>query len=57
MVETLKAPAEVMAERDPSHAVAMELSPKWVRVFFNGQAVADSKRAYLLHESSQASTL
>ena len=52
MVETLKASAEVMAERDPSHAVTMELSPKWVRVFFNGQAVADSKGAYLLHESN-----
>jgi uncharacterized protein (DUF427 family) len=29
--------------------IVFEPSPKWVRVMFGGQFIADSKRAYLLH--------
>ncbi len=38
-------------ERDPSHTVAVEPSPRWVRVVFNGETIADSKRVKLLRET------
>ncbi len=31
-------------------AVSVEPTPRWVRAFFNGEAIADSKRAMILHE-------
>ena len=34
------------------HRVQVELSPRWVRVKFNGETIADSKRALLLRESN-----
>jgi len=34
----------------PNPKVAFEQSPKWVRVFLNGVAIADSKRAHLLYQ-------
>ncbi len=38
--------------RDPNHMVEVEPSPRWVRVMFNGQTIADSKRAKLLRETN-----
>jgi uncharacterized protein (DUF427 family) len=38
-------------ERDPNHTVQVEPSPRWVRVVFNGQTIADSKRVKLLRET------
>jgi uncharacterized protein (DUF427 family) len=40
---------EVRAPRD--HALYLEESPKRVRVMFNGETVADSRKAKLLHEA------
>src|SRR5437867_11978480 len=37
--------------RDPNHKVEIEPSPRWVRVVFNGQTIADSKNAKLLRET------
>ena len=41
-------------ERNPNmlhHRIHVELSPRWVRVKFNGETIADSKRVLLLRES------
>jgi uncharacterized protein (DUF427 family) len=37
--------------RSGQHRVQVEPSPRWVRVKFNGQTIADSKRALLLRET------
>jgi uncharacterized protein (DUF427 family) len=37
--------------RNGQHRVHVEPSPRWVRVKFNGQIIADSKRAVLLRET------
>jgi uncharacterized protein (DUF427 family) len=37
--------------RSGQHRVHVELSPRWVRVKFNGETIADSKRAVLLRET------
>src|SRR5829696_6966497 len=36
---------------DPNHRVDTEVSPRWVRVKFNGETIADTKRALLLMET------
>ncbi len=36
---------------DPDHRVDVEPSPRWVRVKFNGEIIADTKRALLLMET------
>ncbi len=46
-----QAVAAARKERDPDHKVEIEPSPRWVRVVFNGQTVADSKQAKLLRET------
>ncbi len=33
------------------HVLYFEDSPRWVRVVFNGETIADSRRAKLLHET------
>jgi len=38
-------------ERDPNHKVKIESSPKWIRVIFGGETVADSKKALILFET------
>src|SRR3954469_23978200 len=38
-------------EREPGHTVAVEPSPRWVRVLINGTTIADSKRVKLLIET------
>jgi uncharacterized protein (DUF427 family) len=38
--------------RNGPHRVQVEPSPRWVRVKFNGETVADSKRAVLLRETN-----
>ena len=35
----------------PDHRTEFEPSPRWVRVYFNNQLVADSKEMMLLRES------
>ena len=40
-------------EPNPGHTVEIEPSPRWVRVMFNGVAIADSKRVKLLRETGQ----
>jgi len=37
--------------RNGTHRVHVETSPRWVRVKFNGEVIADSKRAVLLRET------
>jgi len=48
MTQTAPAPRR---ERDPSHKVETGPSPRWVRVEFNGQIIADSKHTLLLRET------
>jgi len=36
---------------NPEHKVEVEPSPRWVRVMFNGEPIADTKRAMLLRET------
>ncbi len=38
-------------ERDPNHKVEVAPSPRWVRVMFNGETIASSKRPMLLVET------
>ena len=45
--------SESDAHRDtmiPDHGIGLFRSPKWVRVFFGGRVIADSRRAVLLRE-------
>jgi uncharacterized protein (DUF427 family) len=37
----------------PDHSVEFVRSPKWLRVFFGGELIADSRRAILLREGDQ----
>ncbi len=53
MAQTMQAPRR---ERDPNHKVEVEPSPRWVRVKFNGETVADSRRALLLRETGSRPT-
>ena len=46
-----QAVASVRRERQPGHIVEVEPSPRWVRATFNGETIADSKRAKLLRET------
>ncbi len=39
-------------EHDPNHKVEVEPSPRWVRVVFNGETIASSKRPLLLVETN-----
>ena len=36
---------------NPEHKVEVEPSPRWVRVVFVGETIADTKRAMLLRET------
>ena len=38
-------------EKHPDYQVELKVSPKWVRAVFNGETVADSKRALILRET------
>ena len=38
--------------REPGHIVEVEPSPRWVRVKFNGETIADSRHAVLLRETN-----
>src|SRR5947209_6725721 len=49
MIMAQAAPAR--RQRDPNHKVETEISPRWVRVEFNGETIADSRRALLLRET------
>src|SRR5947199_9374657 len=35
----------------PGRALYLDPSPKWIRVVFAGETIADSRRAMMLHES------
>src|SRR5438105_8254811 len=51
---TISAPRQQLGEenlRNGEHRVHVEASPRHVRVTFNGQTIADSKRAVLLRET------
>ena len=37
----------------PDHRLECVLSPKWLRVYFGGETVADSRRVILLRESGR----
>ena len=41
-------------EKHPDYFVESKVSPKWVRVVFNGETVADSKRALIMRENRHA---
>ena len=44
-------PPGVTASVIEGHWIHTEISPRWVRVVFNGETIADSKRVMLLRES------
>lgn len=48
---TLATSEELISKRDPEHHVTAEPCAKWLRVMHNGEYIADSKRALLLHET------
>ena len=36
----------------PDHRIELEPSPRWVRVYFNSQVIADSRQMMLLRETN-----
>lgn len=51
MAQATEAPPR-SRERDPNHSVEVEPSPRWVRVDFNGETIADSTGVLLLRETN-----
>src|SRR6266566_2785488 len=47
-----QATASILERRNPEHSIDVEVSPRWVRVQFNGETIADSKRVKTLRESN-----
>ena len=39
------------ADDQPEHRAVMEPTPKRVRVVFNGETIADSRRVLIMHET------
>ena len=43
---------ELIEKRNPDHHVTIERCPKWIRVMHNGEYIADTRQAVLLHETN-----
>ena len=50
MTQAFRAHEVAAADDQPEHRAVMEPTPKRVRVVFNGETIADSKRVLIMHE-------
>ncbi len=51
MTQTFRAYEVGSGGEQPEHIAEMEPTPKRVRVVFNGETIADSKRVLIMHET------
>ena len=51
MTQAFRAYAVAAVDDQPEHIAVMEPTPKRVRVVFNGETIADSKRVLIMHET------
>ena len=51
MTQAFRAREVAAADDQPEHRAVMEPTPKRVRVVFNGETIADSKRVLVMHET------
>ena len=51
MTQAFQAHEVAAADEQPEHRAVMEPTPKRVRVVFNGETIADSKRVLIMHET------
>ena len=49
---TLATIEELIEKRNPDHHVTIERCRKWIRVMHNGEYIADTRQAVLLHETN-----
>ena len=49
---TLATIEELIEKRNPDHQVTIEPCAKWIRVMHNGEYIADTRQAVLLHETN-----
>ena len=53
MTQAFRAYEVTAADGQPEHIAVMEPTPKRVRVVFNGETIADSKRVLIMHETKR----
>ena len=53
MTQAFRAYEVAGADDQPEHIAVMEPTPKRVRVVFNGETIADSKRVLIMHETKR----
>ena len=51
MTQAFRAYEVAAADDQPEHRAVMEPTPKRVRVVFNGETIADSRRVLIMHET------
>ena len=51
MTQAFRAYEVAAVDDQPEHRAVMEPTPKRVRVVFNGETIADSKRVLVMHET------
>ena len=51
MTQAFRAYDVAAVDDQPEHRAVMEPTPKRVRVVFNGETIADSKRVLVMHET------
>ena len=51
MTQAFRAYEVAAADDQPEHRAVMEPTPKRVRVVFNGETIADSRRVLVMHET------
>ncbi len=51
MTQAFRAYEVASVDDQPEHIAVMEPTPKRVRVVFNGETIADSKRVLIMHET------
>ena len=51
MTQAFRAHEVAAADYPPEHRAVMEPTPKRVRVVFNGETIADSRRVLIMHET------
>ncbi len=51
MTQAFRAYDVAAADDQPEHRAVMEPTPKRVRVVFNGETIADSRRVLIMHET------
>ena len=52
MTQAFRAYEVAAADDQPEHRAVMEPTPKRVRVVFNGETIADSRRVLIMHETN-----